>query len=59
MYLKILSGLTATFLAVLFVVMAQTVPTATAFNGAGAHLSIIKAHCQGDNFLPSFDLKSI
>lgn len=53
MYLKILSGLTAAFLAILFVIMVQTVPSATVLHGDYANLSVIKVNCikttlQGD-----------
>lgn len=45
MYIKILSGLTAAFLVILFVIMVQTVPSATVLHGDYASLSVIKANC--------------
>lgn len=45
MYLRILSALTVTFLAVLFLVMVQTVPSATTMTTAGEFLPLIKVNC--------------
>ncbi len=59
MYIKILSGLTVTFLAVLFVIMVQTVPTATTFKGTSPHLFIIKANCLEEIIPTGVDLKRI
>ncbi|WP_169545322.1 hypothetical protein [Sneathiella aquimaris] len=45
MYLKTLTTLTLCFLAVLFVVMVQTVPNATSFQVANHEPSLIKVIC--------------
>lgn len=59
MYLKILSGLTVTFLAVLFAIMVQTVPTATTLNIENSHLFFIKANCLKEDVVLGADLKHI
>ncbi len=60
MYLKILSALTATFLTVLFVIMVQTVPSATTIEMADYKLPIFKVNClYGEHFLTDTDLKKI
>ncbi|MEH6401984.1 MAG: hypothetical protein V7750_01335 [Sneathiella sp.] len=45
MYLKTLSALTATFLAVLLIIMVQTVPMATTVTTAGEYFPLLKANC--------------
>ncbi|GEM_PF-5674519 len=60
MYLKILSALTATFLTVLFLIMVQTVPSATTIEVADYTFLIFKVNClDGEHFLTGTDLKKI
>ena len=61
MYMKILSALTATFLVILFAVMAQTVPSATSFEIADQNhpFLLLKVMCSEPHFSAGSDLKRI
>ncbi len=59
MYLRILSGLTAAFLAIVFVIMVQTVPGATNLHGDYSYLSVIKANCVKTTIQEDLHLKHI